>query len=102
VSLFSRFEPKSQEDNMGIRVQYIHLVEYPNDSAYTTVYFIAGYGPSFFVSNKDNNSVWMVEITPSAVYDANEFYHQQGLSENSGHVMLLQAEIIKKKQAAKE
>jgi hypothetical protein len=91
-------EPKAQEDNMGFRVQYSHLVEYPNN----IVYFIAGCGPSFFVSNKNDKSVWMAESTPSAVYDAIEVYHQQILSETSGHVMLLQAEMNKKKQAAKE
>jgi hypothetical protein len=44
----------------------------------------------------------MVESIPSIIYDAIEVYQQQGLSETSGHVMLLQAEINKKKQAAKE
>jgi hypothetical protein len=44
----------------------------------------------------------MVESTPPAVYDAIEVYRQQGLSEISGHFMLLQAEMNRKKQAAKE
>jgi hypothetical protein len=44
----------------------------------------------------------MVESTPSFVYDAIEVYKYQGLSETSGHVMLLQAETNKKKKAAKE
>jgi hypothetical protein len=35
------------------------------------------------------------------MYDAIEVHHQQGLSETSGHVMLLQAEMKNKKQAAK-
>jgi hypothetical protein len=36
------------------------------------------------------------------LYDAIEVYTQQGLSETSGHGILLQAEMNKKKQAAKE
>jgi hypothetical protein len=44
----------------------------------------------------------MVESTPSVFYDAIEVYTQQGLYETSGHVMLLQAEMNKNKQAAKE
>jgi hypothetical protein len=42
----------------------------------------------------------MVESTSSAVYDTIEENHQQGSSETSGHVMLLQAETKKKQQAA--
>jgi hypothetical protein len=44
----------------------------------------------------------MVEITPFIFYDAIEVYHQQGLSDSSGHVILLQVEMNKKKQAAKQ
>jgi hypothetical protein len=97
-----RVKSQAKEDNMGFRVQYSHLVEYPNNSVYIIVYFIGGCSPSFFVSNKDEKSVWMVESTPSVVYDAIEVYKQQGLSETSGHAMLLQAEMNKKKQASKE
>jgi hypothetical protein len=97
-----RVESQGKEDILGFRVQYSHLVEYPDNIVYIIVYFIGGCSPSFFVSNKDEKSVWVVESTPSIVYDAIEVYKQQGLSENSGHVMLLQAEMNKKKQAAKE
>jgi hypothetical protein len=95
-------ESQAKEDNMGFRVQYSHLVEYPNNILYIIVYFIGSCSPSFFVRNKDEKSVWMVESTPSVVYDAIEVYNQQGLSESSGHVMLLQAEMNRKKHAAKE
>jgi hypothetical protein len=95
-------ESQAKEDNMGFRVQYSHLVEYPNNIVYIIVYFSGGCSPSFLVSNKDEKSVWMVESTPSVFYDEIEVYNQQGLSETSGHVMLLQAEINKRKQAAKE
>jgi hypothetical protein len=44
----------------------------------------------------------MVESTPYVVYDSIEVYKQQGLSETSGRDMLLQAEMNKKKQAAKK
>jgi hypothetical protein len=54
---------------MGFRVQYTHLVEYPNDIVYIVVYSIGGCAHSFFVSNKDEKSVWMVESTPSVVYN---------------------------------
>jgi hypothetical protein len=97
-----RVESQAKEDKMGFRVQYSHLVEYPNNMLFIIVYFIGGCIPSYFVSNKDEKSVWMVESTPSIVYDGIEVYNQQGLSETSGHIMLLQAEMNKKKQAAKE
>jgi hypothetical protein len=97
-----RVEYQAKEDTMGFRVQYSHLVEYPNNIVYIIVYFIGGCSPSFFVSNKYEKSAWMVEITPSVIYDAIEVYKQQGLLENSGHVMFLQAKMNKKKQAAKE
>jgi hypothetical protein len=95
-----RVESQTQENNMSFRVQYTHLVEYSNDNVYIILYFIGGYSP-FFVRNKDEKNAWMVESTPSVVYDAIEVYQQEGLSETSGHVMLLQAETSKKKQAAK-
>jgi hypothetical protein len=97
-----RVESQAKEDSMGFRVQYSHLVEYPNNIVYIIVYFIGGCNPSFFVSNKDEKSVWMVESTPSFVYDAIEVYKQQGLTENSGHVMLLQAEMNKKNRQQKK
>jgi hypothetical protein len=57
---------------------------------YIIEYFIGGCSPSFFISNKDEKSVWMVESTPSVVYDTVEVYNQQALSKTSGRVMLLQ------------
>jgi hypothetical protein len=90
-------ESTAQGDNIGFRVQYTHLVDYPNDIVCIIVYFTGGCAPSFFVSNKDDKSVWMVESTPSVVYDAIEVYKQ-----TSGRVMILQAKMNKKKQAAKE
>jgi hypothetical protein len=73
-------ESQAKEYNMGFRVQYSHLVEYPTNSVYIIVYFIGGCSPSFFVSKKDEKIVWMVENTPYVVYDAIEVYTQQGLS----------------------
>jgi hypothetical protein len=59
-----RLKSKAQVDNMGFIVQYTHMVEYPNDIVYIIVYLIVGCAPSFFVSNKDEKSVWMVESHP--------------------------------------
>jgi hypothetical protein len=52
-----RVQPQVQEDNMGARVQCIHMVEYPNNIAYIIVYFIAGCNSYFFVSTNDEKSV---------------------------------------------
>jgi hypothetical protein len=46
-------ESQAKENKMGFRVQYTHLVEYPNDIVYIIVYIIGVCIPSFFVSNKD-------------------------------------------------
>jgi hypothetical protein len=59
-----RVESQAKEDSMGFRVQYFHLFEYPNNIVYIIVYFIGGCSQSFFVSNKDEKSVWMVEAHP--------------------------------------
>jgi hypothetical protein len=72
-----RVESQAKEDNMGFRVHYFLLVEYPNNIVYIVVYFIGGCSPYLFVCNKDKKSVWMAEITPSVVYDAIEVYNQQ-------------------------
>jgi hypothetical protein len=75
-----RVESQAKEDKMLFMVQYSHLVDYPNNIVYIIVYFIGGCSPSFFVSNKDEKSVWMVESTPYVAYDAIELYKQQGLN----------------------
>jgi hypothetical protein len=57
----------------------------------------------FFFSKKDEQKiVWKVESTPPIFYDAIEVYPRYILSDSSGNFMLLQAEMDKKKQAAKE
>jgi hypothetical protein len=96
ISVLSQEEPVESPGEEIMSIRYKYSVFYPNDIIQVTVFYITGCAPSFYIKNK--NEVIMVETTPRIVYDAMGVYYKQGYDAMNGHVMLLQAEMDRKRK----
>jgi hypothetical protein len=98
--VLSQEEPVEFPEEDIMSIPYKYSVLYPNDIIQVKVFCIIGCARSFYVKNK--NEVIMLETTPCIVYYEMGMHYNQGYDSMNGHVMLIQAEMDRKKKSAQK